>query len=75
MKAEWIHPIEELHGSLTEDYYVREAWGKHIVQRKPRKEMSARKKAVCQAFGEKYGSSRRGKKIADRDKSDKKGNR
>lgn len=59
MIVKWIWPIGSMAGSITKEYYVRMLCGKQVIQHKPRKAMSEKKKQVCKAFGEKYGTSRK----------------
>jgi len=59
-KARLLYPIEALKGMMKQNdkVYMRTAWGQCIIQRVPRI-MSEKRRATCEAFGKKYGTSRR----------------
>lgn len=58
MIAKWIRPILRLRGSLTQDYYVRQLWGKQVIQRKPR-QTSEKQRAMREAFGKMYAGKKK----------------
>ena len=68
-KANLIYPFEALYGKIKahDNVYMRTSWGRCIIQRTPRI-LSEKRRAVCEAFGKKYGTNR--KKNIDKNTTD-----